>query len=117
MSIENKITIIGTKGTKFKNITNLSSEGLIMDEINRIVNAKCSYDGLGMNTINDVMDFAYTPLDKILKTITPKHINTITLCFLLYEYSEEMPWLYHVATTLFDNNEQVEQILIENEDS
>ena len=115
MSMRNKISVLGTGGSIFEGFTSDidvdAEERYISDIISNLKSLE-RYD----STYLEVVSFKYTSMKEILDTLTPEHIQVMSLVFDLYEDMEHFPFEYESALFLYERNEYVKEVSIILED-
>jgi hypothetical protein len=115
MSMRNKITILGTGGSIFEGFTpdvDVDCEERYISDIISNLKSLERYD----STYLQVVSFKYMPMKEILDTLTPEHIQVISIVFDLYEDMENFPFEYETALALYERNEYVKEVSIILED-
>lgn len=115
MSIRNRISVLGTGGSIFEGFTqdiDVDAEERYISDIISNLKSLERYD----STYLEVVSFKYTSMKEILDTLTPEHIQVISIVFDLYEDIEHFPFEYEVATALYERNEYVKEVSIVLED-
>ena len=115
MSMRNKITVLGTCGSIFEGFTpdiDVDAEERYISDIISNLKSLERYD----STYLEVVSFKYTSMKEILDTLTPEHIQVISIVFDLYEDIEHFSFEYEVATALYERNEYVKEVSIVLED-